>query len=269
MQSSYSKIYYKNLSATSNEPNLPHIIWGHGWGQTHASLLPLAASLQNFANHWLLDFPGFGNSPSPNSVFGGDDYANTIANWIINHIPPNAQKIWVGHSFGGRIGINLAAIHPNLINGLFLIASHGLPYPHNLTKTIITKTKIKIFKFLNLFNKLLNNDNYSNWLKTKFGSPDYRNAHPTMRSILVKIINENLSSTATKIVCPTELLYGEHDTEAPVLIGKTFKQLINNSKLHILPFQDHYSVLSGSQYQVIYLLKKFLDQFIINIKQPC
>jgi pimeloyl-ACP methyl ester carboxylesterase len=259
-----SKIYYKNLSPPNN-PNLPHIIWGHGWGQTHANLLPIANSLQNFANHWLLDFPGFGASTPPNSTWSSLDYANATANWIANHIPTTATKIWVGHSFGGRVGINLAAKYPNLISGLFLIAASGIPKPRNLTQTIIISTKIKTFKLLKILNKLLNNDKYSDWLKTKFGSPDYRNANTNMRSILIKAVNENLSTVATQIICPTELLYGENDTETPITIGQNFNQLINNSKLHVLPQEDHYSVLSEAKHQVIYLLK----QFIYNIKQPC
>ena len=264
MQLNSNKIYYKNLSPPNN-PNIHHIIWGHGWGQTHANLLPLASSLQNFANHWLLDLPGFGASISPNNIWGSSDYANSTADWIANHIPLTSPIIWVGHSFGGKIGINLAAKYPNLISGLFLIAAPGIPKPRNLIKKIIISSKITTFKLLKILNKLLNNDKYSDWLKTKFGSPDYRNASPNMRSILVKAVNENLSTLATQIVCPTELLYGENDTETPVIIGQKFNQLINNSKLHILPQQDHYSVLSEAKHQVIYLLK----QFIYSIKQPC
>ncbi len=259
-------MYYKNLTPDNqNNSNLPHIIWGHGWGQTHNNLLPIATNLQNSAIHWLLDFPGFGESSSPEGIWGVNDYTNATAKWIMEHIPATATKIWVGHSFGGRVGINLAAKYPQLINGLFLIASSGIPIPRSLTKKIILFTKIKIFKSLKFLNKLLNNDRYSNWLKTKFGSTDYRNASPNMRAILVKTVNENLSTTATKILCPTELLYGECDPETPITIGHKLNKLINNSKLHIIPKQDHYSVLLETQHQVVYLLKNFIEK----IKSSC
>jgi pimeloyl-ACP methyl ester carboxylesterase len=108
----------------------------------------------------------------------------------------------------------------------------------------------------------LNNDNYSNWLKTKFGSTDYKNASPTMRAILVKIVNENLTTEATKILCPTELVYGECDTETPIIMGQILNKLINNSILHIIPKENHYSVLSATQHQVIYLLKNFINKVL-------
>lgn len=37
-----------------------------------------------------------------------------------------------------------------------------------------------------------------------------------MREILVKTVNEDLSECAKKIKCPTLLIWGENDTEAPI-----------------------------------------------------
>lgn len=252
-------IYYKKLTPANNNDSLPHIIWGHGWGQSHTSLLPMATSLQNVANHWLLDFPGFGSSDKPEHVWGSEDYANVIANWIKNHIPEKATKIWIGHSFGCRVGINLAATNPDLLHGLFLIAAAGIPRPLSFTTKMIRVIKLNSFKLLKKFVILLNNEQYLNWIKTKFGSRDYRNADPQMRAILVKTINENLSNHAEKINCPTELLYGKQDSETPVVIGHILQKLIKNSKLHLIPQQDHYSVLQQDKHQVTYLLKKFIN----------
>lgn len=255
MQVNFNKMYYKYLSTdlTNNNinPLLPNIIWGHGWGQSHINLLPLANSLKNIANHWLLDLPGFGVSANPDSTWGSNEYAYFTANWINNNLPNNTKKIWVGHSFGGKIGINLAANYPHLINGLFLIAASGIPKPRNIIKII----KVKTFKLLKY---LCNNEKYINWLRNKFGSSDYKNANPTMRPILTKLVNENVSDLAKKIVCPTELLYGEYDTETPIIIAKKLHKLINNSKLHVIAKEDHYGVISTSKHQTIYLLKNFI-----------
>ena len=256
-------IYCKKLAPkATNTDNLPHIIWGHGWAQDHTSLLPLASSLQNIAHHWLLDLPGFGSSSQPQQVWGSQDYANFASEWIKLNIPANATKIWVGHSFGCRVGITLASINPDLLNGLFLIAAAGIPRPIHLVEKIIRLGKIISFKSLKKLITLFNNEQYLNWLKTKFGSHDYRNADPNMRAILVKTINENLANNAEKISCPTELLYGKNDSETPVIIGHTLQKLIKNSKLHVIPQKDHYTVLKDDIHQIIYLLKKF----IINIQ---
>jgi pimeloyl-ACP methyl ester carboxylesterase len=55
---------------------LPHVIWGHGWDQSGAALLPLAESLGRFAFSSLVDFPGFGRSPQPPEVWGTAEYAD-------------------------------------------------------------------------------------------------------------------------------------------------------------------------------------------------
>lgn len=257
-------IYYKKLTPNNQEQNdnLPHIIWAHGWGQTHASLLSLAVSLQPFAVHWLIDFPGFGNSGKPDSIWGSDDYSRVVANWIKEQLPKNATKIWVGHSFGGRIGIHLAANYSELIKGLFLIASYGASQSRSLIKRIKVFMQIKLFKTLKIFIKCFKKqDIYLDWLKSKFGSHDYRTASdPLMRAVLVKVVSGDLSDLAKMINCPTELVYGANDQETPLSMAKSLQNLIKNSTLYIIPRQDHYSILSEGQHQVIYLLKQFINK---------
>src|SRR5579875_2176145 len=100
-----------------------HLVWGHGWGQSGAALLPLAEALKAFASSSLIDFPGFGKSANPPETWGTADYADAVAAWL----PTITREkiVWLGHSFGGRVGIQLAARHPQLVKGLVLIASAG------------------------------------------------------------------------------------------------------------------------------------------------
>ena len=53
------------------------------------------------------------------------DYADAFAEWLSTL--PRARRIWIGHSFGCRVGLQLAARHPATVDGLFLIAAAGLP----------------------------------------------------------------------------------------------------------------------------------------------
>ena len=98
------------------------------------------------------------------------------------------------------------------------------------------------------------------WLISKFGSADYKNADPVMRQILVKVVNEDLRDIAPSITCPVHFVYGDHDTETPPQIGETFSGLISDAKLTLLKGQDHYSVLSSGRHQVTSLLKNFIDR---------
>src|SRR5438045_2682906 len=88
-------------------------------------LLPLAESLRRAAPSVLVDFPGFGESPVPPGAWGTEDYADAMAEWLARL--PAGRRVWIGHSFGSRVGLQLAARHPESVQGLFLIAAAGLP----------------------------------------------------------------------------------------------------------------------------------------------
>ena len=53
-----------------------HVIWAHGWGRTHADFRLLAGSLERAAHHTLIDFPGFGESPRPETDWDTAAYAD-------------------------------------------------------------------------------------------------------------------------------------------------------------------------------------------------
>jgi pimeloyl-ACP methyl ester carboxylesterase len=240
------------FTRTLGDKDSPVILWAHGWGHTHEAFLPLAESLARQGKHVLIDFPGFGNSPKPEADWGTEDYAEAMALWIKQQGYQNI--LWVGHSFGGRVGIQLAARHPELVKGLFLIAGAGLKRQRSPLKKLYFQMRIKLFKFLK---KLIPLGMSEDWLRSKFGSRDYNNAGP-LRGILVKTISEDLSPVAAAITCPLTLVYGRNDTETPPEFGERYHALVPGSSLFVLEGEDHYSVLSHGRHQVAALLSEFI-----------
>jgi len=234
--------------------NAPLVVWGHGWGQSHASFLELCAPLENSAKHVIVDFPAFGASNFPPDVWGTREYADHMAAFIKSQ--SDAPIIWVGHSFGCRVGLQLATHYPELIKGMVLIAGAGIPKKLPLHKSLYFKGRIKLYKALK---KLIPFGLNEEWLLKKFGSADYANADPRLRQILVKVVNEDLRDIAPSITCPVHFIYGEDDRETPPQIGKTLSGLISGSKLTLLKGQDHYSVLGSGRHQVTSLLKDFIQ----------
>ena len=230
------------------------VFWGHGWGQSHAAFLDLCEPLKNLGHHRIVDFPGFGESDLPPAEWGTAEYADHVANLI--HIETDKPIIWVGHSFGGRVGLQLAARHPELVKGLFLIAAAGLPRKRPFWKKAYLKGRIALYKFLK---KLVPFGLPERWLIKTFASADYKSAGP-MRQIFVKVVNEDLSDVATDIACPVTLVYGENDSETPPEIGERLAKLIPNAELIVLNNQDHYSVLGQGRHQVTRLLKSFIER---------
>ena len=230
------------------------VFWGHGWGQSLQSFVPLAQSLTQIGQHWVVDFPGFGQSPEPSEVWGTEDYADRLAEFI--RTQTNEKVLWVGHSFGCRVGLQLAARHPDLIAGLCLIAGAGLPRKRPLWHKLYYGTRVKLFKLLK---KLIPLGLSEDWLMTKFGSADYKNAG-ALRQILVKVVNEDLSDIAKTVTCPVMLIYGSADTETPPDIGERLSRIIPNSKMILMDGFDHYSILSGAQHQIAHKINQFTKE---------
>lgn len=234
---------FSHLRLDEAAPGAPVIVWAHGWGQNHAAFLPLADALRKSAGHILIDLPGFGESPPPPGHWGTEDYADAIADWMKEqNFPP---VIWVGHSFGCRVGIRLAAKYPERVKGLCLIAAAGLKRERPSFKRLYFYLRIKLFKLLKAF---LPQGTTREKILSKFGSADYKNAGP-MRSIFIRTVNEDLSETATRVRCPVRLVFGTMDTETPPEFGTRYQRLMPDASLLLLEGLDHYSVLTAGRHQ--------------------
>lgn len=246
--------FLRKDSASGNSPK-PLIVWGHGWGQTHTAFLPMAESLTQAGDHILLDFPGFGESPPPPDVWSTSNYADAIALWLKEqNMPP---VIWIGHSFGCRVGLQLAARHPQCVAAMALIAGAGLKKKFPPHKKLYFRARIRLFKLLR---KALPAGPFKDRIIARFGSADYNASNGVMRSILIKTVNEDLSALAPSVACPVKLVYGLQDTETPPEFGERFSKIIPNSELFLLDGLDHYSVLTGGRHQVVKILSDLIKE---------
>lgn len=232
---------------------LPQIIWAHGWMHSHANLLPLAGTCTHGRDNYLLDLPGFGQSELPPPTWGTRDYADHAAAWL--RTLPRGRRVWVGHSFGCRVGLQLAAHHPDLLDGLFLMAAAGLPRRRTPVQQLVRTCRIAAFKTLKQLNWL---GLGAERVRRAFGSADYANAGP-LRPVFVSVVNENLSEVAARVACPVYLLYGEHDTETPPSMGEDFARLLPRARLQVLPRFGHLDILTAGGHQAVHALDTFCE----------
>lgn len=235
------------------QPGATHFVWAHGWGQSGAAFRPFAQSFARLGASTALDFPGFGRSPAPPAPWGTADYADAVAGWL-RTLPP-ARRVWIGHSFGCRVGLQIAARHPGLLSGMVLIAAAGLKRRRTLWQTLVLKARVYAFKLAKLF---VPEGPRRDALRARFGSADYKNAGP-MRAIFLKTISEDLTSVAGAVSCPTLLIYGRDDTETPVEIGERLSRLIPSARLVVLDGYGHLDILTRGQHQAANEIRKFLE----------
>lgn len=237
-----------------SRPGAPLLVWAHGWGHTHRNLLPLAEATRRLGESVLLDLPGFGDSPPPPASWGTEDYADAVAEFLAAR--PGGKRIWIGHSFGCRVGLRLASRHPALVDGLFLIAAAGLPRTRSLPERVRIAARRWAFRAAR---RLTPEGPRREALRVRFGSADYARAGP-MRPILVKTVGEDLSEAARTVACPTVLLYGDRDGETPPEIGARLNKLMPQSQLIVLRGFDHWSVLTEGRHQIVQRLSEFVEQ---------
>jgi pimeloyl-ACP methyl ester carboxylesterase len=230
----------------------PCLIWAHGWGHTHQALLPLAQAMRRQGDSWLVDLPGFGASPIPPAAWGTADYADAIAEWIATL--PAGPKVWVAHSFGCRVGLQLAARHPRAVDALFLIAAAGLPPRRSLAAQVRRLPRRLAFRMLRAWTP---EGEARDRLRERYGSADYRNAG-AMRPVLVRAVGEDLSEVARAVRVPTVLIHGDGDRESPPEITERLHALIEGSRLNLLRGFDHWTILTDGRHQVTHLLGDLL-----------
>ncbi len=114
-----STIFYRKLGK-----GYP-IVLIHGFCETHEIWNDLAESLSNKFEIFVIDLPGFGNSPALPLPFSIDDVGAKVFEWIIQQ--KIEQSIVIGHSLGGYVALAIAKRHSEKIAGLGLIQSTAFP----------------------------------------------------------------------------------------------------------------------------------------------
>ena len=197
----------------------------HGWGRTGADFTGVLAGIDAVAIH----LPGFGPAGAPDEVWGTADYARLVA----EAIEPLGPVVIVGHSFGGRIAVRLAASRPELVSGL-VVTGAPLVRLAPVSKPSLT---YRIAKALNRIGVIP--DSVMEARRKKSGSVDYNAAQGIMRDIMVKTVNENYDDDLARVNAPTWMVWGENDTAAPTAAGKVASERIRGARWTVVPGEAH------------------------------
>ncbi|MEL6724129.1 MAG: alpha/beta hydrolase [Pseudomonadota bacterium] len=246
---------------TQLKPNLvqigdktkPAIVFGHGWGRSYRDFIPVAEALAPVASSYLVDFPGFGDSPRPDETWGTEAYADHIVSYL-NDAHELTNYTWVGHSFGGRVGMRIAASSKSPIRHLVLVASAGVPRTRTALQKWRGRQKGWEFKARKSMAK---SPDALEALEKQYGSLDYIHSREIgMRDIFVRTVNEDQTDTLARIACPTTLIYGGLDFETPVEVGEKIAAGIPDAKLIVCPHYDHISILDRGRHQIALSIKE-------------
>jgi len=248
---------------TALKPNLvqigdrskPAVVFGHGWGRSYRDFIPVAEALAPVASSYLIDFPGFGDTPRPDETWGTPEYGTHIVDFLKAELGL-ADFTWVGHSFGGRVGMRIAADANSPIRHLVLVASAGIPRTRTWVQKLHGQRRSWAFKARKAMAK---DDDALRALEKQYGSADYIHSREIgMRDIFVKTVNEDQTDTLASIACDTTVIYGGKDFETPVELGQRLADGIAKSELIVCPHYDHISILDRGRHQIALCIKERL-----------
>jgi pimeloyl-ACP methyl ester carboxylesterase len=214
----------------------PRVVALHGWGRDRNDFRKVLDGLDALA----IDLPGFGASPKPSRSLGARGYADLIAP-IFDEV--EQPVVLVGHSFGGRVALQLAAAHPELIASLVLI---GVPLLRRSNGT--GKRPSLVYRTLRALHAVgLVGDERMERARRRFGSADYRNAVGVMRDVLVTVVHESYESELESIQQPVHLVWGAEDREVPVEVAQRAAHLLSHSDLSVIESVGHHVCLQAPQ----------------------
>ncbi len=213
------------------------VLFLHGWGSGAERYLKAMEYISEDSFRVALpDLPGFGKTGRPKGNWSIAEYAA----WTEQLIKKLGWQrvILGGHSFGGRISIYMAAEKSEYIKSLLLYASAGVTRRNgvkNITFNVAAKLGKTIFGIpvLASISPLAKRVLYR-----ASGSTDYLNAGE-MREILKKVVSEDLTEYASKIVIPTAILWGERDSATPLEDARRLNKLIAGSSLKVIKEGSH------------------------------
>jgi len=208
----------------------PDVLALHGWRRDHRDFAATLKSPEGEMDAIAVDLPGFGGTPAPDEVWGSERYAEALLP-VLDHM--QRRLVVIGHSFGGRVGVHLAAIAPDRVSGLVLT---GVPLFRTQPPA---RPPLRFRAVRRLAKHGLVSQARLERHRQRYGSDDYRAASGVMRDILVTVLAEEYSEVLSRVSCPVELVWGDDDTAAPLAVAERIHEVLPGSHLVVCQGAGH------------------------------
>jgi pimeloyl-ACP methyl ester carboxylesterase len=246
----------------------PAVLLLHGFGASLHTWESWAQALQTNHRVIRLDLPGFGlTGPDPTG-----DYTDARTIKVLITLMDQlgiVRATIVGHSMGGRIAWAFAALHPERVDKLILIApdgfaSPGMPYD----------TKPHVPLMVRMLPYVLPTALLRATLRPAYGNPAaltddlfarYRDMMlaPGVRHAIVDRMRQQIlvppEPLLHRIQAPTLLIWGEQDAMIPIGNAEDYLRALPDARLHAFPGIGHLPQEEAPA-QTLAVVRAFLDQ---------
>ena len=222
-----------------------NILMLHGWGCSSVHFREIAEKLSGGYRLLIPDLPGHGMTGQPSVPWGVDEYTECVLR-IMESAGFDRCSV-IAHSFGGRIALKLASMHPEKVDKMILTGCAGLKKPktpeQEKQEQEYQRKKERLIRIgrlplLKQYSAVMLED-----LRNRYGSADYNALAPGMRETFIRIISEDLRPCLNRIQCPVLLIWGRNDQDTPLWMGETMEKEIPDAGLVVFDNDDHFAYL--------------------------
>lgn len=228
----------------------------HGWNLSAERFSPLATALGSLGYRvYTLDLPGFGKEPPPDKPWHVIEYADFLKGYFVRLRIKN--PVLIGHSFGGRVALKFAQLHPQDLKAMVLSGTPGFsPVPKG--KLIFFLVLAKIGRVLFSIPPLTI---LADWARRLLyyaaGTKDFFRADGVMKQTFKNVVQDYLVDAMESLAVPCLLLWGEFDLLVPVSIARQIHEVIPRSELKVIPQADH-----GVPFKEAPVFASYVDRFV-------
>jgi pimeloyl-ACP methyl ester carboxylesterase len=229
----------------------PPLVWFHGAGCLFPAEPTLDALATTFRVH-AAEWPGFGEEPTEGLVEDMLDF--TLHGWdLVDALGlTGARPHLAGHSMGGMIAAEMAALNPTGLDRLVLVASVGLWLDSQPIPDIFAMLPFELAETLFADAKageaaLTAGLDFSDDMALKLFLVGNARRLGTAGKILFPIPNRRLSKRLYRVTNPTLLLWGSEDRLVPPVYAERFAELMTattaevrliEGAAHMLPYEQ-------------------------------
>jgi len=208
----------------------PPVLVLHGWGASIDAVGSIVDGLAGRLEVVALDLPGFGESAEPPEPWDVAAYVRFVLA-LSDELGLDRFSL-VGHSHGGRIGIVLAAAAPERVARMLLTGAAGLKprrKPSYYGRVAVAKAGRVVGAVGGAPGRRLQDR-----MRRRVGSRDWLDASEAMRGTFRLLIAEDISPHLPNVRVPTLLVWGEHDEDTPLWMGRRMEAAIPDAGLVVL-----------------------------------
>ena len=191
--------------ARTGDPDGPDFVLVHGIGVSARMYGPTAAALAGRGDVHLVDLPGYGRSPRPDTDMTIERHAEVLADYLADH--QLDHPVVVGHSMGTQVVAQLAYARPDLVDHIALIAPVVTPDARSLARVagLLLRDSVKEPPLVGL---IAINDYL------------FRAGIGYMAAQTPHLLNNKLEDIAGRVQAKTLVICGEDDPIVPVEWGR-------------------------------------------------